>query len=103
MYWYTKQYGTEKTKKWRKRTTSKFFDSLIISKLIKTKNNFKYLIGDLHEVIGPLVLILSKMSRYIKIFNNKNNKLMCFRIDDDKLLEKYKTIQTKVEYLKILN
>ena len=31
---------------------------------------------------------------------NKNNKLMSFRIADDKLLEKYKTIWTRIEDLK---
>ena len=35
-------------------------DNIIISKLVETKNNSKYLIGDLHEVIRPLVLILPK-------------------------------------------
>ena len=28
---------------------------------------------------------------------DKNNKLMYFRIDDEKLLKKYKAIQTKIE------
>ena len=28
---------------------------------------------------------------------DKNNKLMYFRIDDEKLLKKYKAIQTKTE------
>ena len=27
------------------------------------------------------------------------NKLISFRIDDDKLLEKYKTVWTKIKYL----
>ena len=31
---------------------------------------------------------------------DKNNKLMSFRIDDEKLLEKYKAIWTKIEDLK---
>ena len=31
---------------------------------------------------------------------NKNNKLMSLHVDDDKLLEKYKTISTKIEDLK---
>ena len=35
-------------------------DNIIISKLVETKNNSKYLIGDLHKVIRPLVLILPK-------------------------------------------
>ena len=30
----------------------------------------------------------------------KNNKLIFFRIDGEKLLEKYKAISTKIEYLK---
>ena len=51
----------------------------------------------------PLVLIMPKMSGYVKIFKvkegdkDKNNKLMSFRIDDEKLLEKYKSIWTKIE------
>ena len=28
---------------------------------------------------------------------------MCFRIDDEKLLQKFKTILTKIENLKVLN
>ena len=34
---------------------------------------------------------------------DKNNKLTPFRIDNEKLSEKYKTILTKTEDLKILN
>ena len=42
------------------------------------------------------------MSGYVKAFKVKegNNKLMSFRIDDEKLLEKYKAIWTKIEDLK---
>ena len=46
------------------------------------------------------------MSRYVKTFkveegdNDKRNKLMSCRIDDEKLLEKYKAIWTKIEDLK---
>ena len=42
------------------------------------------------------------MSGYVKTFKDKggdknmNNKLMSFRIDDDKLFKKYKTIWTKI-------
>ena len=56
--------------------------------------------------MGPLHLILPKMSGYVKTFKfkegdkDKNNKLMSFCKDDEKLLEKYKTIQTKIEDLK---
>ena len=34
------------------------------------------------------------------IETNKNNKLMAFRVNYEKLLEKYKTICTKIEELK---
>ena len=41
-----------------------------------------------------------KMNGYVKIFKvieeNKNNKLISFRIDNEKLLEKYKSICTKI-------
>ena len=38
------------------------------------------------------------MSGFVKIFKIKYkiNKLMYFRIDDEKLLEKYKAIRTKI-------
>ena len=58
------------------------------------------------KAIKPLVLIMPKMSGYGKTFKvkdgdkDKNNKLMTFRIDDEKLLEKYKVIWTKIEELK---
>ena len=53
----------------------------------------------------PLVLIMPEMSGYVKTFKveDKINKSMSFRIDDEKLLENYKTIWTKIKYLKILN
>ena len=58
--------------------------------------------GYLDKAIRSLVLTMPKMSGYFKIFNVKeeNNKFMSFRIDDEKLLEKYKAIWTRVEYLK---
>ena len=42
------------------------------------------------------------MSGYVKTVKaeDKNNKLMSFRIDDEKLLEKYKAILTKIKDLK---
>ena len=60
----------------------------VISKLVKTKTNSKYLIGYLSNVIRPLVLVLPKTSGYVKTFRIKqrdrvkNNKLMDIRIDD---------------------
>ena len=41
------------------------------------------------------------MREYVKAFNvkDKSNKLISIPIDDEKLLEKYKTIWTKIEDL----
>ena len=71
-------------------------DNIVISKLVKTKTNSKYLIGFLDKAIRPLLLIMRKMSGFVKTFNleDKNNKLMSFHIDDKKLLGKYKDIWT---------
>ena len=42
------------------------------------------------------------MSRHLnlKIDKDKNNKLMFFRTDNEKLLEKYKVIWTRIENLR---
>ena len=64
------------------------------------------MIGYLDKVIRPVVLIMPKISGYVKAFKvkdrdkDKNNKLMSFGTDDEKLLEKYKAIWTKIEDLK---
>ena len=60
------------------------------------------MIGYSDKTIRPLVLIMPKMGGYVKTFKVKegNNKLMSFRIDDEKLLEKYKAIRIKIEDLK---
>ena len=69
-------------------------DSVVILKLVETKTNSKYLTGYL-DVIRASVLILPKMGGYVKTFKvndgnkDKNNKLMSFRINDERLLEKY--------------
>ena len=65
-----------------------------------SKNNSRYLIGYLDDVIRPSALILPKTGGYVKTFKDKNNKLMSFCVDDDKLLEKYKTNWGKIEDLK---
>ena len=78
-------------------------DNIVISNLIETKTNSKYLIAiKFEKAIRPLVLIIPKMSGYFKTFKVKerDNKLMSFRMDDEKLLEKYKAIWTKVENFK---
>ena len=62
-------------------------DNKVVSKLVKIKTNSKYLIGYLDKVIRPLVLLLLKMSGFVKTFKvkggdtDKNNKLMSFPID----------------------
>ena len=57
------------------------------------------MIGYLDKDIRPLVFIMPKMIWYVKAFKaeGKVNKLVSFRIDDKKLLEKYKAIWTKIE------
>ena len=82
-------------------------DNIVYSKLVKTKTNSKYLIGvKLDKVIRPLVLIMPKISGYVKTFKvkerdkDKNNKLMSFCINDQKLLEKYKAIWTEIKNLR---
>ena len=80
--------------------------NIVISKLIKTKANSKYLIGYLDKSIRSLVSIMPNMSGYVNLFKVKdgdkckNNKLISFRIDDEKLLEKYNTNWTKIQDLK---
>ena len=81
-------------------------DNIVISTLIKTKTSSTYLIGYLDKVIRSVVLVMPKKSGYVRTFKvkdgdkNKNNKLTSFRIDDEMLLEKYKTVWTKIEDLK---
>ena len=65
-------------------------DNIVLSKLTETKTNSKYLIGiKFDKPIRPLVLIMPKMSGYVKTFKvkerdaYKNNKLMSFHIDDE--------------------
>ena len=60
-------------------------DNIIISKLMT---------GYLDNDIRPLLLIMPKMSGYVKTLKVEDeiNNLMSFRIDDEKLLEKYKVI-----------
>ena len=73
---------------------------------MKQETNSKYLIWYLDKTMKPLVLILSKMSGYVKTFKvkdrnkDKNKKLMSFCINHKKLWEKYKAVWTKIEDLK---
>ena len=67
--------------------------------IVETEKNSKYSIVYFDEFIQPLDLILPQMSEYIKTFKEKN-KLMFLHIEDDKLLEKYKTIWNEIRDLK---
>ena len=72
--------------------TAKMWDvnvnNTVISKLVEAKNNYKYLIEYLDDIIRSLVLMLSKISGYVKRFkDNSNNKLLSLQKDYDKLLE----------------
>ena len=60
------------------------------------------MIGYLHKVIKPLVLILPKIRGYVETFKdeNKHNKLMYLIIDHQKLLENYKAYFTKIADLR---
>ena len=78
-------------------------DNIVISNLIETRNISKLFIICLDEVIWPLIFLLPKISTHVIAFKEKNNKLMYFSMDDKKLLEKYKTVCTKAEDLKILS
>ena len=78
-------------------------DNLVVSKLVETKTNSSYVIGiKFDKAIRPLVLIMPEISGYVKTFKveDKIDKLTSFCIGDEKLLEKYKAIWTKIEDLK---
>ena len=72
------------------------FDNAVISKLFETKTNCKYWIGYLGEVMS-LILMLPKVNGFVKTCKFKDNKLISFCINDEKLLETYKTIWTKMK------
>ena len=52
--------------------TDNHVDNIVILKLVETKNSSKYLVGYLEKVKRPLVLILPKMSQYVKTFKDKD-------------------------------
>ena len=73
-------FGETKVEKEEFYDAKKSINTWDISNLTETKNNSKFLIGYLNEVIRPLVLILPKISGYVKTFKvkdgdkDKNNK-----------------------------
>ena len=62
-------------------------NNTVISKLIETKTNSKYLIGYLDKAIRALALILPKMSGYVITFKvkdgdkDKNNKHLKLKME----------------------
>ena len=51
--------------------------NIVISNLVETTNNSKFLVGYLHDVVRPLILILPKISGYVKTVEDKsNNKII---------------------------
>ena len=94
-----------KEKFYAARKPMKFWDvnvyNIVISKLVETKTNSRYLIGYSDKAVRQLILIMSKMSGYVKAFKVKDgHKDKFFCIDDEKLLEKYKAIWIKIKNLK---
>ena len=51
--------------------------NIVISNLVETTNNSKFLVGYLHDVVRPLILIFPKISGYAKTVEDKsNNKII---------------------------
>ena len=56
-------------------------DNIVISKLVKTKSNSKYLIGYLDKAWRPLVLIMPKVSGSVETFKvNKGDNVFPHRL-----------------------
>ena len=63
-----------------------------------TKNSIKYFIGyNDTDVIRQLCIILPQMTGYVKDFDS--NKIMFFKVSDNKLLKKYNKIWEKISNL----
>ena len=67
------------------------------SKISSGEKNYKYFIGYFYndQKFKPLHIMLPKTSAYVKIYDGQT-KWMYFLIEDDDLLEKYKTVWDKV-------
>ena len=59
----------------------------------ETKNSLKYFIGYNDHVIRPLCIRLPQMIGYVICFDS--NKIMYFKVSDNKLLKKYNKILEK--------
>lgn len=63
---------------------------ILLLESVEIKKRFKCMIGYLHDVRRPLILLISEVSIYVTDFDE--NKLMSFRTDDDKVWEKSQNI-----------
>ena len=79
--------------------------SAVISILVETKDNSKYLTEYLDKIIRPLILILPKMSGYDETFKfkDRDKDKKVFLQSDNNILEKYRTIWTEIKTYKIFN
>ena len=68
-----------------------------IKKSYSTKKSLRYFIGYNDDVIRPLCVKLPQMIGYVKHFDN--NKIMSFKVTDDKLFKKYTKIWKRVNIL----
>ena len=68
-----------------------------IKKSYSTKKSLRYFIGYNDDVIRPLCIKLPQMIGYVKHFDN--NKIMSFKVTDDKLFKKYTKIWKRVNIL----
>ena len=55
-------------------------DNVVISKLVKAETDSKDLIGYLDKAMRPLVLIMPKMSGYVKTFKVKDVTERSYRL-----------------------
>ena len=69
-----KEKQTKKTKK-KKKNWDVNVDNIFISKSIETKNNSKYLIGELDDVIRPLLLIVPNWVNILELLRIKTKKV----------------------------
>ena len=68
-----------------------------IKKSYSTKKTLRYFIGYDDDVVRPLCIKLPQMIGYVKHFDN--NKIMSFKVNDDKLFKKYTKIWKRVNIL----
>ena len=76
-------------------------NNIVVSNKVKDNNEtIKYLIGYLNGIdeIGPLCIILSQMSGYVKYFEN-GGKDMSFKIEDDNVYVKCNRIWNSIKEL----